>query len=100
MTSDWPFADPRSVAVFTTANVIERGDPVLLVTHDSEDGAWQFLCGKTSHTRDARIVALEEAVGRDQTLRQVADLPFGWRAKRDYVGGPWTREPRPANESE
>ena len=39
----WPFDDPPHVVVFTTKSIAFRQRPVLLVTHDEEDGAWQFL---------------------------------------------------------
>jgi hypothetical protein len=97
MTSDWPFEDPPNVATFTTVNVLERGYSILLVTHDSEDGAWQFLCGYTSDTSDARVIGLREALKLDDSLRQLADLPLGWRAKREKPGTPWRREPNPTH---
>jgi len=43
---------------------------------------------------DALIVALEEVVGHDPTLRELADLPCGWFAERDTVGSPWKRAQR------
>jgi len=71
---DWPFDDPRNVAVFTTAPVLAGGHPILLVTHD-EDGWWQFLCGTTNDTKDARIVGLGNMFGKDPTVGELADLP-------------------------
>ena len=32
--SSWPFADPRNCAVFVTREVMDREEPILLVTHD------------------------------------------------------------------
>ena len=95
MTGDWPFEARRDTAVITTVNVLEGSEAVLVVIHDSDDGGWQFLCGKPRESSDARVIALEEAVTRDPTLRQLADLPVGWRARRDARGSPWRREPNP-----
>ena len=53
----WPFADTPNTASITTRQVLE-GAPVLLVTHDADDGSWQFLCGTTDDPADARIVGL------------------------------------------
>jgi hypothetical protein len=39
----WPFHDSPNVAVITLVQIIEQGHPVLYVTHDDDDGAWQFL---------------------------------------------------------
>jgi len=90
--SPWPFKEPRNLAVFTTRQVLDEGLPVLVVAHDEEDGAWQFLCGTSElKGRDARIVCLEEMFKHDPTLGDLADLPLGWRASRDG-NGPWKRE--------
>lgn len=40
---------------------------------------------------DIKIVALKELVFRDLTLNQIFDLEYGEEAKRDFVGGQWTR---------
>ena len=72
----WPFADTPNTASITTRQVLE-GAPVLLVTHDADDGSWQFLCGTTDDPADARIVGLGQMYKRDATLRELADLPEG-----------------------
>ena len=43
--TDWPFSDPPNVAVFTTGQVVRGERAVLYVSHDADDGAWQFLTG-------------------------------------------------------
>ena len=88
----WPFADSPNTASITTRQVLE-GAPVLLVTHDADDGSWQFLCGTTDDAADARVVGLGQMFRRDVTLGEVADLPEGWRASRRAVGLPWHRSP-------
>jgi hypothetical protein len=90
--ADWPFADPKNVAVFTTIQVLRRGQPILHVSHDDEDGAWQFHTGAQQvSARDAMIVSLKEIVEHDPTIRELADLPCGWHAERDGVGDSWRR---------
>lgn len=86
----WPFPDAINTASFTTRPVIEQGMPVLLVSHDLE-GDWQFLCSTTTEEEDCRIVCMGCAFKRDPTLGEIADLPQGWMAERDFVGGPWER---------
>ena len=44
---------------------------------------------------DGRVIGMGTALGIDPTLREVADLPPGWRGERDRVGGPWRRQPAP-----
>lgn len=88
----WPFADKPNTASITTRQVLE-GAPILLVTHDEDDGSWQFLCGTTDDPADARVVGLGQMCKRDSTLRDLADLPEGWRATRIAPDGPWQRGP-------
>jgi hypothetical protein len=90
--SDWPFDDAPNTAVITTRQVLE-GAPVLLVSHDADDGSWQFLCGTTDDPADARLVGLGQAYTRDPTLGELADLPEGWQAWRAAPGERWERGP-------
>ena len=66
----WPFDDPRNVAVFTSRFVVEEEHPIFYVTHDLEDGAWQFHAQNHMETtdEDIRLVALEEVYRRDETI--------------------------------
>jgi hypothetical protein len=91
------FEDAPTTACITTVKVL-AGAPILLVTHDEDGGDWQFLCGTTNAPADGRIVCLADMVARDPTLLDVADLPLGWRADRERVGGEWTREPYSCSE--
>lgn len=90
---DWPFADPPNVVTFTVRQVVDDGAPVLLVCHDEDDGGWQFLTGAPVEMADALLISLANMLSRDPSLAELADLPLGWRAHRNTVGGPWTREP-------
>jgi hypothetical protein len=87
----WPFDQGPRVACLTTKQVFKFNFPILSVTHFSEEEDWAFTCGTTAANEDAMLVAMEEAFERDPTIAEVADLPLGWRAKREYVGGPWSR---------
>jgi len=95
ITTDWPFTDPRNVAVFTSSQVVRLRRPILYVSHDVDDGAWQFLTGaERVSTGDAMIVALENMVDHDPSICELADLPCGWSAERDGIGSPWRRARR------
>lgn len=87
------FDEVPRLGVLTTVSVL-AGAPILMVSHDADDGGWQFLCGTTNDPTEGRIVHLEEIVAMDPTVTQVADLPMGWVAYRNAVGGEWTREPQ------
>lgn len=92
---EWPFADPKNVAVFTTIQVLRFRQPILYVSHDDEDGAWQFHTGAQQVSPgDALIVALSKMVEHDPSICQLADLPCGWFAERDSGASPWRRAQR------
>jgi len=85
------FSEDPALGVLTTVAVL-AGSPILLVSHDADDGGWQFLCGTTNQPSDGRIVHLAAILMVDPTVNEVADLPHGWIAYRHAIGGPWTRE--------
>jgi len=97
MKTRWPFADAPNTATITTVNVLDGRSPILLVTHDTDDGSWQFLCGSTDDPSDGRVVALASIVDLDVTVAELSDLPLGWRAWRDSPQLPWKREARDHN---
>jgi hypothetical protein len=92
VTSVWPFKDAPDRRVYTTKFVVDKGFPILVVSHDP-DGEWEFLCGTTDKPKDAREIPLGEVVDLDVRLLEVADLPVGWRARRSDPGAPWMQEP-------
>jgi hypothetical protein len=94
-TRDWPFDQPKNCVTVTTRQVVEGLEPILLVSHDSEDHGWQFIGSSGVAMADAMLVALNEVVKRDPTVIEVADLQPGWQAFRARVGGPWTRRVHP-----
>jgi hypothetical protein len=87
----WPFEDPENVAVITVRQIVDLGQSILYVTHDAEDGCWQFLTGGQVTEEDAMVVSLKNMCKLDPTLYQLANLPMGWIAERDSVDQPWVR---------
>lgn len=95
MSSPWPFENSPNVAVFTTRAVVKGGQPILYVSHDDEDGAWQFHTGQVAHMADAMLVALQDVFKLDPSIGELADLDYGWIATREMAASPWIRTPRP-----
>lgn len=93
MSEDWPFDDPRDVAVFTLVSITDKTEQIVHVTHDEEDGSWQFLDSRGARMDDLMIVLLEYVTHLDPTVLELADLPLGWRAIRSSADEPWRREP-------
>ncbi len=104
MKKDWPFKDPENVIALTLRDVMEDNLPILLVTHDAEDGCWQFLDGRDNpDPKVGIVVCLGHIVEYDPSIRELADLPLGWRAWRATPAEPWQREemePEAEGESE
>ena len=87
---NWLFDAPPNVAVITTCHVLD-GTPILFVSHDEEDGAWQFHDGQTVRESDARVISLKRIIEIDSSVRELADLPLGWIAFRKNKKVPWQR---------
>lgn len=87
--ADFKFREARNLVTFTTRQWMEEKKPILHVVHDNE-GDWQFLTGDQM-ADDIKIVALEQLVLRDNTLNEVFDLEYGEEARREFIGGQWTR---------
>ncbi len=68
MTTTWPFNELPNAVTITTRHVMERGLPILVVTHDADDGCWQMLCGTIDDPDDARMeVAKCGAIAKPKT---------------------------------
>lgn len=89
---DWPFEASPNVAVITLRQILEGSAPILHVTHDEEDGGWQFLTGDAPKEADAKVVALSTIVRIDPSVVDLADLPEGWVAVREASNAPWQRQ--------
>ncbi|MEM6425590.1 MAG: hypothetical protein AAGF66_18945 [Cyanobacteria bacterium P01_H01_bin.119] len=91
MQQDWPFTDPKNVAVFSTRSVVSNEKPILYVSHDLDDGAWQFHSGKSATEDEPKIISLERIVIIDPSVKTLADLPLGWVATRRDKRSAWQR---------
>lgn len=86
---DWPFADPKNVAVFSTKEISQKKKPILWVSHDFDDGAWQFTSGESMAEIEPTIVSLERMVRIDPSIKELANLPLGWKATRECADSTW-----------
>ena len=90
MKPPWPFDQKPNVAAITTRQVLE-GHPILCVVHYKDDHSWAFTCGTTDVASDGRVISMAETLEMDGSLVSVANLPPGWGAWRESVGGAWHR---------
>lgn len=84
----WLCEDPPNVAVITTNQVLQ-GNPILYLSHDEEDGCWQFHTGEIVKENDAKIVSLQRIVKLDSSVEYLANLPLGWIAIRKNIVDSW-----------
>ena len=49
--------------------------------------------GGSNSIKNAMTVSMQHIVNLDPTVRDIADLPPGWLARRARVGAEWIREP-------
>lgn len=88
--TDYKFKEPKNTACFVCNHVLEKNRPILFVSHDSEDGSWQFLCGENDHSEEnIRIISMEEATKLDSTVNELFEMPEGVSAEREEIGREW-----------
>jgi hypothetical protein len=89
---NWKFPDDPHARAFLSETVHQGVEPVTYVSHDADDGAWQFLGDSMSDGGGPVISCLHHPIDRDPSIAELADLPMGWYAQRTQVGKPWTRK--------
>ena len=70
-------------------HILNGEKPILFVSHDEDDGMWQFLCGGSHGMEDAKVAALGEVFDLDPSIGKVAEMPCGYCATRDKVDSDW-----------
>jgi len=81
------------VLVYTTVHVLNAYLPILVVSHDEEDGMWQFHWGGPIVLNEVRKVPFSKILEMDRTITRLADLPLGWWARRNSPTEQWERSP-------
>ena len=87
---EFPFNDAPNTAAITCSHVAEGHKPILYVSHDEEDGMWQFLCGKQHEESEARIVSLYSIFMLDHSIAKLAGMPYGYVAERESKETEWS----------
>src|SRR5256885_148259 len=91
--SEWKFNDPPNVAVIANRKIAEKADWIAYVSHDAEDGAWQFHNSEPGPAKESEgvVVSLRDILQIDPTTAELADLPPGWHAWRESKSSAWQR---------
>lgn len=81
--------------MITDVRILDDQDSVHYVTHDEEDGTWQFHpYGGPATMQNATVISLAHMLKIEPRLAELADLPMGWHAWRDSRSAPWARARR------
>jgi hypothetical protein len=85
------FKDSLNTAVFTTKFVVKDKKGITYITHENEDGAWQFFSNDNFDDFEevSMILSLDEIINLDKTVLEIADLPLGYIATRETVNDKW-----------
>lgn len=86
---EFPFYDAPNTAAIICCHVVENEVPILYVSHDEEDGMWQFLCGKMHEADEAKLVSLKWVFDLDNSIGDLKDMPCGFCAERKVKDDKW-----------
>jgi len=86
------FPDSLNTAVFTTKFVVHDRKEITYISHDFEDGAWEFYSDDNFDNYEdiVLILSLDEIIQLDISVLEVADLPLGFVATRKSKAEDWT----------
>jgi len=86
------FPDSLNTAVFTTKFVVHDRKEITYISHDFEDGSWEFYSDDNFDNYEdiVLILSLDEIIQLDISLLEVADLPLGFVATRRSKADDWT----------
>lgn len=85
----FPFDEAPDTAAITCCHVLDGKRPILYVSHDADDGMWQFLCGKRHDINEARVISMYDVFQMDASVSLLADMPCGCVAERKSRKNPW-----------
>ena len=82
------YASPDTATIIC-CHILECQAPILCVSHDEDDGMWQFLCGGTHETDEAKLVSLKWVFDLDNSVSTLEDMPCGYYAEGKTHDDDW-----------
>ncbi len=89
---EYKFLDDKNTIAITTKKIVSRQSEILLVSHDEDDGMWEFLDGEDVCEENAVVVSMFEMSQIDESINELYDLPLGWIAYRENKTTEWIRK--------
>ena len=89
--NNYGFETSLNTAVFTTSFVINNKRLITYVSHDLEDGAWQFFSDDLfdDFEKVAKLVSLEEIIDLDPSIIDLSEMQEGYSASRETLNDRW-----------
>ncbi|HEY9127676.1 MAG TPA: DUF4262 domain-containing protein [Acidobacteriaceae bacterium] len=97
---DWKFLCSPHTNAFLSQTVYDGKEAITYVSHDADDGAWQFLGDLMDAGGGPVLVCLHHPINSDPSLKELADLPLGWCAERTALWQPWVRREKTPEDDE
>ena len=85
----FPFRENPNTATILCKHIARGEQPILYVSHDEDDGMWQFLCNEEHTIEDLMLVTLKQAYELDPSIGEIKDLPLGKEAWRENPQMSW-----------
>lgn len=89
---EYKFLDDKNTIAITTKKIVSGQSDILLVSHDEDDGMWEFLDGEDVCEENAVVVSMFEMSQIDESINELYDLPLGWIAYRENKTTEWIRK--------
>jgi len=89
MVMSFPFCEVPNTATILCKHIARGEKRILYVSHDEDDGMWQFLCNEEHTIEDLMLVTLKQAYELDPSIGEIKDLPLGNEAWRENPQMPW-----------
>lgn len=86
---NFPFREDPNTATILCNHIASGEQPILYVSHDEDDGMWQFLCNEEHTIEDLMLVSLKQVYELDSSVGKIKDLPLGKEAWRETPQMPW-----------
>ena len=85
------FEENLDTPVYTSKYVVEYRKLISYISHDEDDGAWQFHASKELKNEDEelKMVRLGDIISIDPTVQEMSDLPEGFFAVRESKEEGW-----------
>ncbi len=83
------FLHDLNMAVITSRFVIAQNSPIIYVSHNHEDGIWEFYGTENLKEDDYRVVSLAEILELDPSVYELQYMELGKYALRNSKAESW-----------